>query len=183
MTRIPAAPQGVASALNDVTREFGTALGVALLGAVLTAGYGSAIEPRLAGVPDTVAGPAREGIATAVAAAGQMGPTAGGLIRSAQEAFLAGWRDSMWAGVAVMALLLLYVLARGPASTRSNAALTAVPSATAGTAGAADDEPERHTTQDRELEPFGQRSEVRQAERVLSQRRHGLDVETGAPRE
>jgi EmrB/QacA subfamily drug resistance transporter len=35
---LPRERQGVASALNDVTREFGTALGVALLGTVLTAG-------------------------------------------------------------------------------------------------------------------------------------------------
>jgi EmrB/QacA subfamily drug resistance transporter len=36
---LPRERQGVASALNDVTRELGTALGVALLGAVLSAGY------------------------------------------------------------------------------------------------------------------------------------------------
>lgn len=35
---LPRERQGVASALNDVTREFGTALGVALLGALLSAG-------------------------------------------------------------------------------------------------------------------------------------------------
>lgn len=40
---LPRERQGVASALNDVTREFDTALGVALLGAVLTAGYRNAI--------------------------------------------------------------------------------------------------------------------------------------------
>lgn len=44
---LPRERQGVASALNDVTREFGTALSVALLGAVLTAGYRNAINPRL----------------------------------------------------------------------------------------------------------------------------------------
>ena len=52
--------QGVASVLNDVTREFGTALGVALLGAVLTTGYRSAIDSRLDGVPDGTAATARE---------------------------------------------------------------------------------------------------------------------------
>ncbi|WP_372666244.1 hypothetical protein [Amycolatopsis kentuckyensis] len=38
--------QGVASALNDVTRELGTALGVALLGTILTAGYRAAVDSR-----------------------------------------------------------------------------------------------------------------------------------------
>ncbi|MFD3598367.1 MFS transporter, partial [Streptomyces sp. NPDC058656] len=49
---LPRERQGVASALNDVTREFGTALGVALLGALLSAGYRGAIGSRLAGVPE-----------------------------------------------------------------------------------------------------------------------------------
>ncbi|CAM5328065.1 hypothetical protein SANTM175S_08092 [Streptomyces antimycoticus] len=48
---LPRAKQGVASALNDVTREFGTALGVAMLGALLANGYRSAIDDKLDGVP------------------------------------------------------------------------------------------------------------------------------------
>jgi hypothetical protein len=48
---LPRKRQGVASALNDVAREFGTALGVALLGAVLSAGYRDAIDSQLDGVP------------------------------------------------------------------------------------------------------------------------------------
>ena len=60
--------QGVASALNDVTREFGTALGVALLGALLAAGYRA---PSTAGStgPPGAADTAREGIANALEAA------------------------------------------------------------------------------------------------------------------
>lgn len=68
---LPRDRQGIASALNDVTREFGIALGVALVGAMLTSGYRSAIDPRLDGLPDDVAAGAREGIATALAVAGQ----------------------------------------------------------------------------------------------------------------
>lgn len=110
-TALPRARQGVASALNDVTREFGTALGIALLGAVVSAGYRSAIDSRLDGVPaDAAAAAARDGIANALAAAD--GSPA--LIRAAQEAFVDGWQQAMWAGVAVMAVLLVHVLARGP---------------------------------------------------------------------
>jgi hypothetical protein len=36
------------------------------------------------------------------------------LLRSAQEAFVEAWQEAMWAGVAVMALLLVSVLLRGP---------------------------------------------------------------------
>ncbi|MER6133689.1 MFS transporter [Streptomyces sp. NPDC001815] len=111
---LPRERQGVASALNDVTREFGTALGVALLGALLSSGYRSAIDSRLADVPQGPADTAREGVANALAAANEAGPDAEVLIRAARESFVDGWQHAMWAGVAVMAALLLYVLARGP---------------------------------------------------------------------
>ncbi|WP_260193441.1 MFS transporter [Actinophytocola gossypii] len=106
---LPRERQGVASALNDVTREFGTALGVALLGALLSAGYRGAIGPRLDGYPDEIAGPAREGIANAIRVAD--GPE---LVLAAQQSFVDGWRTAMWTGVALMAALLAYVLSRGP---------------------------------------------------------------------
>jgi Na+/melibiose symporter-like transporter len=111
---LPRERQGVASALNDVTRELGTALGVALLGAVLTAGYRSAIDSRLDGVPPGVADTAREGIANAVAAANAAGPLDDALVRAAQESFVDGWQQAMWAGTVVMSILFVYVLVRGP---------------------------------------------------------------------
>jgi Na+/melibiose symporter-like transporter len=111
---LPRERQGVASALNDVTREFGTALGVALLGAILTAGYKSSIDSRLGGVPAGVADTAREGVANAVAVADSAGPQAGALVQAAQESFVDGWQRAMWAGAAVMAILFVYVLTRGP---------------------------------------------------------------------
>lgn len=111
---LPANRQGIASALNDVTREFGTALGVALLGAVLTAGYRAAIDTHLDGVPTDVAGRAREGIATALATADTDGVDTPALVRAAKEAFVDGWQQSMWAGTAVMAALVVFVVARGP---------------------------------------------------------------------
>jgi EmrB/QacA subfamily drug resistance transporter len=114
---LPQARQGVASALNDVTREFGTALGVALLGAVLSAGYRSAIDSRLDGLPADAAETAREGVANALAAADGAGPQSQALIRAAQESFVDGWQQAMWVGVGVMTLLFVYVLARGPQRT------------------------------------------------------------------
>lgn len=111
---LPHERQGVASALNDVTRELGTALGVALLGAVLAAGYSSAISSRLDGVPSEAAQTAREGVANTVAAAHDAEYPNHDLVRAAQESFVEGWHQAMWAGFAVMVLLLTYVLVRGP---------------------------------------------------------------------
>lgn len=109
---LPRDRQGVASALNDVTREFGTSLGVALLGAMFTAGYGSAIAPRLAGVSTDVATEVNKGIAGALDLAND--PASAALLLSAREAFVEAWQQAMWAGVVVMALLLVFVLLRGP---------------------------------------------------------------------
>ncbi len=108
---LPRERQGVASALNDVTREFGTALGVALLGAVLSAGYRSAIDSRLDGIPADTADTAREGVANAIAVAD--GPNSHALIRAAQESFVDGWQQAMWVGAGVMALLFVYVVVGG----------------------------------------------------------------------
>ncbi|WP_062437633.1 MFS transporter [Herbidospora daliensis] len=114
---LPRAEQGVASALNDVTRELGTALGVAVLGALLANGYRGAIDGRLDGVPAGAAGIAREGVANAVEVAAATGGHARALIDAAQQAFVEGWRQSMWIGAAVMGVLLVYVALRGPGST------------------------------------------------------------------
>jgi EmrB/QacA subfamily drug resistance transporter len=111
---LPRERQGIASALNDVTRELGTALGVALLGALLASGYRDAVDSRLSGVPDGVADTAREGVSNALAVADRAGPQGQALIRAAEESFVEGWQHAMWTGVAVMAALFLYVLTRGP---------------------------------------------------------------------
>lgn len=113
---LPRERQGVASALNDVTRELGTALGVALLGAVLTAGYRDGIDSRLGGVPAGTAEQAREGVASAMAVA--EGPGGPALTSAAQDAFVAGWQQAMWAGAVVLALLLVHVVVAGPPRAR-----------------------------------------------------------------
>lgn len=118
---LPREQQGVASALNDVTREFGTALGVALLGAILSAGYRKAIDDQLAGLPDDLADTAREGVANAVAAADGAGTGADALVRAAQESFVDGWQQAMWVGAAVMGVLFLHVISRGPERSPSTA--------------------------------------------------------------
>lgn len=111
---LPREKQGVASALNDVTREFGTALGVALLGALLSAGYRGAVDDRLRGIPQGLADTAREGVANAVEVAGGAGPHAQDLVHAARQSFVDGWQQAMWAGVAVMGALFVYIALRGP---------------------------------------------------------------------
>ncbi|MGW1209172.1 MFS transporter [Streptomyces sp. NPDC002499] len=106
--------QGVASALNDVTREFGTALGVALLGALVSAGYRNAIDDKLNGIPQSAADIARDGIANAVEVAPSTGAHQQELLHAAQQSFIQGWQQAMWAGVALLSALLVYISLRGP---------------------------------------------------------------------
>lgn len=111
---LPRDKQGVGSALNDITREFGTALGVALLGALLSAGYRGSIDGKLSGVPQEAADVAREGVANAVEVAGSTGSHATQIVQAARESFVDGWQQAMWVGAAVMVVLSVYVAVRGP---------------------------------------------------------------------
>lgn len=52
---LPDEKQGVASAVNDTTRELGSAMGIAILGAALTSGYQSGMQEVTAGLPATIA--------------------------------------------------------------------------------------------------------------------------------
>jgi EmrB/QacA subfamily drug resistance transporter len=68
---LPQAQQGVGSALNDLSREVGGALGTAVLGSVVTAVYRSSL--RLPGVPAPLAHQARQSFAIAIHAGGPVG--------------------------------------------------------------------------------------------------------------
>ncbi|WP_417811779.1 MFS transporter [Thalassospira alkalitolerans] len=118
---LPAQQQGVASALNDVTRELGTSLGVALLGAVFATGYALAVGARLDEVSPQAADALQQGIAAAQALTKSGAPDAQPIYRMAQEAFVQGWQQAMWTGVVTIVLLLVYVLLRGPENTKGTA--------------------------------------------------------------
>lgn len=110
---LPESKQGVASALNDTTRELGGAIGVALLGSILTARYESSIDPHLEGIPDQFADPAREGIGSAFGVAGSAGDHGPAIIDAAKNAFVDGWVQSMWVGVALVAVAVVHLAVSG----------------------------------------------------------------------
>lgn len=96
---LPAQEQGVASALNDTVRELGGALGIALIGSVLSAGYRSAVSGAAAGLPDEAARSVEEGIGGAVAVARSSGPAGESVLVAARAAFVDGWTGAMWVSV------------------------------------------------------------------------------------
>ncbi len=53
MGSLPKAKAGVGSAMNDVVREVGGTLGVAVLGSVLASAYASGMDGAVSGLPAT----------------------------------------------------------------------------------------------------------------------------------
>jgi EmrB/QacA subfamily drug resistance transporter len=111
---LPPEKQGVASALNDTVREVGGAVGVALLGSVVSAGYRSSVAGSTTELSPELAHRVEEGIGSAYAASGDLGPAAPSVLGAAREALVDGWRLSMWCGVALAALAFVYLVVWGP---------------------------------------------------------------------
>ena len=109
MGAVPDDKQGVASAVNDTSREMGGALGIAVAGSILAGRYSHELAPRLADFPAPVRGQATDSLAKAVEVAGKLGPQGGQLAEASKTAFLAALHAStitMAAIVAVAALLI-----------------------------------------------------------------------------
>ncbi len=99
---LPEERQGVASALNDTVREFGGALGVALMGSLLSSGYSAHIGNVTAGLAPDAAAAVKEGIGGAFAVAPSLGDRAPVVLDGARHAFVHGWQLSMWVAAGML---------------------------------------------------------------------------------
>jgi fucose permease len=90
MASVPRNRSGMGSAMNDTTRELGGALGVAVLGAILSAAY----ENKIAETASHFSGAIREGLesslAVALSVAEKLGPAAESTAHAAMDAFMGG---------------------------------------------------------------------------------------------
>lgn len=90
MASVPRNRSGMGSAMNDTTRELGGALGVAVLGAILSATY----ENEIRDVASAFVGPIKEGLesslAVALSVAEKLGPAAQSVSDAAMDAFMSG---------------------------------------------------------------------------------------------
>ncbi|WP_290058571.1 MFS transporter [Amycolatopsis solani] len=91
----PAAKHGVASAVNDSAREVGAAIGIAVAGSVLAAGYRDRIEPALPGLAERAQGPVTDSPAAALAFAEHSEPGGHFLADLARAAFVHGFQQAM----------------------------------------------------------------------------------------
>lgn len=97
---LPVAKQGVGSAMNDLARELGGALGIAVLGSVLQSTYRSHLHPT--GLPGPVADHARSSLALA----SRLGPS---VTHQAQVAFTDGMHFALVCGAVVVGLAAVAV--------------------------------------------------------------------------
>jgi hypothetical protein len=92
---VPLHKAGVGSAVNDTTREVGGAIGIAVIGSVITTVYRDRLGSTLDVLPDDLRDAARDNVGQAFfvtqRASEQLGAeTAGQLRRAVQEAFVDG---------------------------------------------------------------------------------------------
>jgi hypothetical protein len=97
------------SATNDTTRELGGALGVAVLGSLVTSQYASGIGDALGDVPAEVRDVAEGSLGGALALIGD-GVLPGELLGVAKEAFVNGFSAACAVAAAVVALAAVGVL-------------------------------------------------------------------------
>ena len=120
---LPRSKQGVASAVNDVSRELGGALGIAVLGSLMNGVYRAEMADSTGSVPAGVGEQARGSLAAAQQIGEQLGPQGQQLVLQAQTAFLHGFTRGLTAGAALLLLGAVFVAIRAPgrAESRSNA--------------------------------------------------------------
>ncbi|QII03798.1 MFS transporter (plasmid) [Rhodococcoides fascians A21d2] len=105
--------QGVASAVNDTTREVGSALGIAVMGSVFSAQYTRDL-PDLGGLPSQAATAVRDSAAAGLAAAERLGPTGDALATAVREAFVHGLSWALLSVAAVLIVAAVGCLIRAP---------------------------------------------------------------------
>ncbi|MFO7250973.1 MAG: MFS transporter [Actinomycetes bacterium] len=124
MDTLPREKAGVGSAMGNTVRQVGGALGVAVLGSVLSAAYRDRIAPALTGLPEAVRHAAGESLASTVAVARNLGAGGAALLDPAIEAFLTGMRITALtgAGIALLGAVMVAVWLPGRKAARASAA-------------------------------------------------------------
>jgi EmrB/QacA subfamily drug resistance transporter len=134
MGALPKAKAGVGSAMNDVVREVGGTLGVAVLGSVLSSAYASGMDGPAASLPAGAAHAATDSVGAAHEVAAQMGGGAGEkLVALSNQAFVDAMSTTATVAAAaavigaLIAVLFLPSRARAETSTERRPALAAAP--------------------------------------------------------
>ncbi|SDG22885.1 drug resistance transporter, EmrB/QacA subfamily [Sinosporangium album] len=131
MQSIPREKAGVGSAMSNTVRQIGGALGVAVLGSVLSAVYRDQIAPSLTAVPEHLRHAAGESITATHGVAEGLGAQGAALVEAADAAFIQGMHVAalIAGGVALVGTLVVakWMPGKAAAAPRSGAALDKKP--------------------------------------------------------
>jgi EmrB/QacA subfamily drug resistance transporter len=122
MSSLPLAHAGVGSAMNDTVRMVGGTLGVAILGSLLSSGYGADMEPAVESLPAPAAEAASDSLGHASVVAEQIGGGAGAtLSRAAETAFSSAMGSTLMvaAAVALAGAFIAMTVLPGPSRERA----------------------------------------------------------------
>jgi hypothetical protein len=106
MATLPPARAGVGSAVNDTVREFGGALGVAVIGSIAATAYASSMHDELERLPGLTAvdrSMLSDNIGAALHASRALGSQAEPIAAAARSAFVDAMHGSLWVAAALAA--------------------------------------------------------------------------------
>ncbi|MGV0039979.1 MFS transporter [Mycobacterium colombiense] len=106
--------QGVASAVNDTTREIGSAVGIALMGSIFSSHYRSSLPATVDALPRQAAETVRHSAAGGLAVSERLGPQGAALADAVDRAFIDGLSASLVAIAFILFLAALGCLVRAP---------------------------------------------------------------------
>jgi fucose permease len=112
---LPMSKQGVASALNDVSRELGSAFGIAILGSVLNQAYRDGMSGAVANLPPQIGERILSSVAFVSVPEVHQLPGADQLIATAQQAFLIGVTSAVFVGSMILFVAAVVVFFLAPA--------------------------------------------------------------------
>ncbi|MET8954319.1 MFS transporter [Streptomyces sp. NPDC004393] len=117
MQALPREKAGSASALSNTFRQVGGALGIAVLGSVLSTTYRTSIEDKLSLLPAGIRHTAGESIEATLGVAAKLGPNGKALVTPANDAFLHAMHvTALWgSGVAVIGAIVVALFLPGKA--------------------------------------------------------------------
>jgi EmrB/QacA subfamily drug resistance transporter len=104
MANVPRARAGMGSATNDVTREVGASLGIAVLGSVLGGGYAARLNGSVEGLPQQVRDAAESSLAGGLQVAASAGARGGALAHDVVTAWMGGLQVAHLAGAGLILL-------------------------------------------------------------------------------
>lgn len=110
MESLPREKAGVGSAMSNTVRQVAGALGVALLGSLLSATYRDEIAPALTFLPERLRHLAGESLTDTLGVAGGLGERGAVLIAPAKRAFLDGMHVTALVSAAIVLLGALFAL-------------------------------------------------------------------------